>query len=152
MTHPTRSQYLEGKVLTASQSRLHLMLLEGALRFGQQARNQWDDQDKRAEVEALLTRTIDIVEELCMGAAAGKLDISKQLEEQYAFLFRELMAARINHDLEKLDASLRLLEFERETWKLACDLEPEAETATKRIVPASHLDTLPVESGLSLEA
>ncbi len=153
MSQRSGSQYLDGKVLTASQPRLHLMLLEGALRFGRQARDQWNVQQEGSDLDALLDRTMGIVEELCLGAAAGKYETSKQLGEQYAFLFRELAAARINHDRDKLDASLRLLDFERETWKQACEKLESEKTSTPR-PPMPHILQKPliVGEGFSLEA
>lgn len=153
MSRPSGFQYLDGKVLTASQPRLHLMLLEGALRFGRQARALWDDPQEETEANALLARAMDIVEELCLGAAAGKHATSKQLEEQYAFLFRELSAARIHRDSGKLDASLRILEFQRETWKLVCEKLEADETPTPRpLMPHMLQKPLIAGEGFSLEA
>ena len=153
MSTPTNSQYLESKVLTASQPRLHLMMLEGALQFGQQAKQRWNDDEAFAETEQLLSRMMDIVEELALGTAAGGSDISKQLVEQYAFVYRELTASRINRDLQKLDECLKLLEFQRKTWKLACEkVVADPPTPAKTLVlPPPHLSQSSSDS-FSLEA
>ncbi len=153
MSTPTNSQYLESKVLTASQPRLHLMMLEGALQFGQQAKQRWNDDEAFAETEQLLSRMMDIVEELTLGTAAGGDEISKQLVEQYAFVYRELSASRINRDLQKLDECLKLLEFQRKTWKLACEkLVGDAATPAKTsVLPPHHLSQSTSDS-FSLEA
>ncbi len=154
MSTPTNSQYLESKVLTASQPRLHLMLLEGALRFGQQAKqNKWDDDEEFAETEQLLNRMMDIVEELTLGTAARGSEISKQLVEQYAFVYRELTASRINRDLQKLDECLKLLEFHRKTWKLACEkVVGDPPTLTKTPVLPPHHPSQSSSDSFSLEA
>ncbi len=148
MAHFSKTQYLDTKVGTASQPQLHLMLLDGALRFGRQAKKDWADSATAVQADQALTRMIDIVEELVSGAATGKDKASKSLEEQYAFIYRALTASRINHQLDKLDSCLQLLEYQRETWKLACD-ELTKQVATLPSTP--HLAS-PAVSSLSLEA
>lgn len=157
MLHSSRSQYLEGKIQTSSQPQLHLLLLDGALRFGRQAHQRWGDDADLGEVAPLLERMSDIVEELTYSVAKSEENLSKDFEEQYAFIFRELCASRINEDRSKLDNCLKLLEFERGTWKLACEkLEPSPAAAATTIVPPMHsASSLPSgmpSEGLSLEA
>ncbi|MBA3482394.1 MAG: flagellar protein FliS [Pirellulales bacterium] len=126
---------------TASQPELQLMLLEGALRFGRQAEQLWNAADQRAECDALLARTIDILEELVRGATLGTTEPSKRLEAEYAFAFRQLALAQLNHDSTPLEAALKLLDFQRETWKLSCDkLRAEA--------PAARMPHLQLEASL----
>lgn len=153
MSKPSNSQYLESKVLTASQPRLHLMLLEGAIRFGQRAKQTWNDDEAVAETEQLLNRMMDIVEELTTGTAAGEGEISKQLVEQYAFVYRELTASRINRELQKLEECLKLLEFHRETWKLACEkMAVDAATPAKALMLPPHHLPQSTSNSFSLEA
>jgi len=148
MAHTSKTQYLDTKVGTASQPQLHLMLLDGALRFGRQAKEAWGDGEISGSADSPLVRMIDIVEELATGAATGKDKASKSLEEQYAFVYRELTASRINHQLDKLDRCLQFLEYQRETWKLACEKLSE-QVAVK--LPTAHF-ALPTTGSLSLEA
>jgi flagellar protein FliS len=153
MSKPSDSHYLEGKILTASQPRLHLMLLEGALRFGQQAKQKWSDEEMSAEVGELLNRMMDVVEEMTLSTAVPDSEIAKQLVEQYAFLYRELGQSRVHGDRTKLDECLELLEFHRETWKLACE-NVVADTATPSkapVLPPHHLSPSTTDS-FSLEA
>jgi len=119
--NPARhDSYLESRVLTAPPHRLHLMLIEGALRFGRQAETALRAGDT-ATASTPLMRTIDIVGEMLAGVRAGKSEINDKLAGFYWFVFRTLSAAKINDDVEKLSDSLRLLEYERETWQLVCD-------------------------------
>jgi flagellar protein FliS len=119
--NPTRhDRYLESRVLTAPPHRLHLMLIEGALRFGRQAEVALRAGDAAA-ASTPLTRTIDIVGEMLAGVRAGKSELNDKLAGFYWFLFRTLSSAKINGDVEKLSEVLRLLEYERQTWQLACD-------------------------------
>lgn len=150
--HRTDSQYLESKVLTASQPQLHLMLLDGAIRFGRQAQTMWTAEVNFATIDAQLARVGDIVDELAHSAANGHGDISKQLEEQYAFIYRELTASRFNEDLQKLESCLSLLEFQRDTWKQACEKLESPQQAPTQKVPAPTKRAPHSQSSFSLEA
>jgi flagellar protein FliS len=152
MAGNSNTQYLESKVLTASQPRLHLMLLEGALRHcrvAQQAaaENTW------AEFAAAVGKAMDIVEELVNGVVGQNTEISPKLAEQYAFLFRELADCRLSVNLEKLAACTKLLDFERETWKLVCDrTETPAVNRVPVVAPHLRAETIPAGESFSFEA
>ena len=153
MSTSNGSAYIESKVLTASQPQLHLILLEAAVRFGQRAAQLCGDASEELLRNDLLRRMMDVVEELTRSAAEGKTEISKQLEEQYAFVYRELAVCRFEDDEEKLASCLKLLEFQRETWKLACErldqgVSPAAVTPSQHFQPAEQT----VDSGFSLDA
>jgi flagellar protein FliS len=131
---PTR--YLDARVMTASQPELQLMLLEGALRFGRQALELWNLETEREQCLRMLARTLDVVEELIRGVASGAAEPSKRLEEEYAFAFRQLALAQLNHDAAPLEGALNVLNFHRETWKLACDkLKADAPAARSIVAP-----------------
>jgi flagellar secretion chaperone FliS len=116
-----QARYLDARVTTASQPELQLMLLDGALRFGRQAQQLWNQAGQQEEYSRLLARTLDIVEELIRGVGSGSTSVSKRLEEEYAYAFRQLALAQLNGDAAPLEAALNVLDFHRETWKLACD-------------------------------
>lgn len=125
-----QARYLDARVTTASRPELQLMLLDGAIRFGRQAQQLWNAADQRDDCDRMLGRTLDIVEELVHGVAGGKTEQSKRLEEEYAFAFRQLALAHLNRDAAALEAALKILDFHRETWKLACEkLRSEAPAA-----------------------
>ncbi len=156
------AQYLESKVLTASQPQLHIMLLDGALRFGRLAKTLWIEGADFADVDSLMGKMTNIMEELVQGLASSKepasKEISKQLEEQYAFVYRELISSRINENPKQLDSCLKLLTYQRETWKLATEqLEAEQAATPAKPVPMPHMQATPMATptmttGLSLEA
>ncbi len=153
MSQASSRQYLDGKVLSASQPQLHLMLLDGACRFCRKARELWGNEEDLGVIDQLLGRAADIVGELTHGAAAGSEETSKQLEEQYAFIYRELASCRINQSVENLDTCIELLAYERETWVLACK-KHEEEAAKPRLAGVPHLSmaATPASGSLSLEA
>jgi flagellar protein FliS len=117
MNHST---YLESKVLTASPQRLHLLLIEGAIRFGRQADESLRRGDKVA-ASAPLLRAIDIVGEMLAEVRSIKSELNQKIADLYWFIFRRVSEAKINADAAPLAEALRLLEFERQTWQLACE-------------------------------
>jgi flagellar secretion chaperone FliS len=145
-----QTRYLDARISTASQPELQLMLLDGALRFARQAQQLWDGEDQLAECHRLLGRVLDVIEELVRGATLGATDVSKRLEEEYAFAFRQVAMAQLNHDAAPLEAAVQVLGIHRETWRLACEkLRAEAPAAG---TPVAALDaSLAGETGLSLQ-
>jgi flagellar secretion chaperone FliS len=164
MSSANRSNYLESKVLTATPHQLHLMLLEGAIRFGRMAESRLRQGDEVAAAEPL-TRAIDIVGELLAGVRGGKLPMNQQLAELYLFLFRRVLEAKIHTDADKLAEALRLLDYERQTWQLICEKAgvespPASSSKTAGTMPhlphsakpISGLSSIAASSGFSLEA
>ena len=148
MTYATaNARYLDGRVLTASQPELQLMLLDGAIRFGRQAEQLWNAAEQRLECDNFLTRTNDIVEALVQGLDMSS-ELSRRLADEYAFAFRQLALAQLNHDAAPLAAALHLLEFERDTWKQACE-KLKADAPSTPIAPLAgfHYES----AGLSLQ-
>jgi flagellar protein FliS len=114
------SSYLESKVRTAPPQRLHLMLIEGAIRFGRQADEALRRGDEIAAAAPLL-RVVDIIGEMLAGVRTIKSELNEKIADFYWFLFRRASEAKINADQAALAEVLRLLEFERQTWQLACE-------------------------------
>jgi flagellar protein FliS len=130
------SSYLESKVLTASPERLHLMLIEGSIRFGRQAEGAL----KRGEAVAAagpLLRLVNIVGEMLAGLRENKSELNRRLTDVYWFLFRRVSEAKINSDSEALAEALRILEIERETWHLLCEKLANSEDTLRLSAPHS---------------
>ena len=145
------NNYFTTKVQTASPPRLHLMLIEGALRFGRQAEEQLAAGDS-AKAKHFMTRALDIVAELLSGVRHDESDINKKLADLYQFLFHTLTSAYVNDDAEKLTDVMRILEFERETWQLACEKVGENAGKGSTAAIANHLPSTAPTTGLSIEA
>jgi flagellar secretion chaperone FliS len=143
------AQYLESKVLTAPPHRLHLMLIEGALRFGKQAAEALSSGDQVAASPPLL-RVIDIVGEMLAGVRARESEVNDRLAKLYWFLFQRVSEAKIHGDLRRLAEALQLLEYERETWQLACEKVAQAAPAAATL--RSTGPRAAAELGLSIEA
>lgn len=155
MSQHKPASYLESKVRTASPAQLHLMLIEGAIRFCTKAQQQLDSNNEGLASEAMV-RGIDIVAELLAGVRGGESDINQKLSDLYLFLFHTLTSAYVNSDAVKLVDVLRILEFERETWQLACQRahgeESPANPAAAPVVVAPHVSPATTAGGFSLEA
>jgi flagellar secretion chaperone FliS len=153
MNHPTPQSYLDNRILTASQPRLHLMLLDGAVRQVRRAESAAAE-ESWSEFELALAKGMDIVEELVRSVTDRSEPLAENILELYAFLFRELTACRFERDRKKLATLSELLEFERETWRQVCEnLEVNATTsAGRRIVPTPATDAFAPGQSFSFEA
>lgn len=147
------SSYLESKILTALPQRLHLMLIEGAIRFGRQAEEALRRADESAAAAPLL-KVIDIVGELLASVRETNSELNKRIAELYWFLFRRVSEAKIHADAALLAEALRLLEYERQTWQMVCD---KLGTGSSSIAPP-HAHSIgagkphTAKSGISLQA
>jgi len=165
MSHSQNTQYLAAKVLTAPPHRLHLMLIEGAIRYGRQAEAALRRGDRAAASEPLM-RLIDVVGEMLAGVRESKTQLNQQIADFYLFLFRSVADAKVNDSVEKLSEALKLLEFERQTWQQVCDKigtgpaspVPSAQAAATISKPGPIIATVlggstpPSSLGISLEA
>jgi len=145
MSEAKHHNYFESQVLTAPPQRLHLMLIEGALRFGREAEKALEQNDERTAAPPLL-RMLDILGELLAAVRAYRSELNTKLADLYSFFFRRAAKAKIDCDAAALREVLRLLEYERETWQLVCKkLSNDSSQAApindtrKTTVAASHL-------------
>ena len=149
------SEYLASKVKTASAPQLHLMLIEGAIRFVHQAQEQLESQMEGNANQAML-RALDIVAEMLAGVRHGDTDIHQKLAELYLYLFHTLTSAYVNADSQKLADVMRILQFERETWKQACELAASGQQSAAPPAPKGSITPpmtgLSNSDGLSIEA
>ncbi len=120
MSSTPGDSYFVNQVLGAPRHKLHLMLLEGALRHGRRAEALQATGDGAAAVEAI-ARAQEIMTELLAGLkpeAAPPL-VSK-VAGVYVFIHRALGQAVTRHDSGKLREALDVLELECETWRQVC--------------------------------
>jgi len=121
MSIAARDNYLSTEVMTASPQKLQLMMIDAAIRACLKAREAWlaDDQETAGES---LVRAQQVVTELIAGVHAEKApELARKVMGVYLFIFRALVDAHLNHDEAKLEESLEILHFERETWQTLCE-------------------------------
>jgi len=166
MSSQRSRDYLAARVETANSAQLHLMLIDGALRFGREAEKGVLRGDEVAYQPPLL-RTLDVVGELLAGVRHAQTDLNAKLAQLYAFVYARLTSAYVNGDKTAMAEALQVLQVEQETWRLAVEkLASEgaqeadaAETpAPRKKAPApkphlggGHTDAV-APTGLSLEA
>ncbi|MHC4794542.1 MAG: flagellar export chaperone FliS [Planctomycetota bacterium] len=148
-------EYLRTKVMTASPAELRQLLLDGALRFAEQAREGLETKNFEQAYEGS-RQCRAILAELTSGL---RPDIDRELCDRlsglYTFLYTSLVDAMSDRDPEGLRKVVELLAYERETWSLMLqkladenaeaariDADPQHRTATA--TPASA----PIDGGL----
>jgi flagellar protein FliS len=121
MSNPYAQNYLRTKVLTATPEQLQLMLYDGALRFGEQARVALE-QKKYDQSYDLLSRTQKIIAELIGSLKHDKApELCDKLAGLYTFVYRKLIEANTEHQIQPLDDALAILRYQRETWAMLLD-------------------------------
>jgi flagellar protein FliS len=98
-----------------------MMLYDGALRFGEQARaaiaqkNYEQTYNNISRVQKIITEMLstlkhDVSPELCGRLAAI-----------YKYVYKKLIEASVEHKSESLDEAMNLLKFQRDTWAMLMD-------------------------------
>jgi flagellar protein FliS len=110
--------YLRTKVLTATPEQLQLMLFDGAIRFGEQARAALEQKNWERSF-TLIARIQMIINELRSSLKPDiDPDLCKKLSALYGFAYRQLIDASIQHNVNSLDEALNVLKYQRETWAM----------------------------------
>lgn len=119
-TNPANA-YLRTKVLTASPEELRLLLLDGAIKFARQGRDGLAARNYEASYNGI-SQARDIVMELLTSIRPEHdPELCERVKSVYAFMYTELVSASMEKSVAKIDAVIKLLEFERETWALLMD-------------------------------
>lgn len=94
------------------------MLYDGAIRFCRQAREALDRKDYEASYNGLM-RAQKIVLELSTSLKHEvDPDLCAKLSALYTYIYRLLVDANMNHTTQQVDEAVKLLEFERDTWRM----------------------------------
>jgi flagellar protein FliS len=141
MNPQVAQNYLRTKVLTATPEQLQLLLYDGAIRFGEQARIALQNKNYEQSF-LLLDRTQKIVNELRITL---KHDVAPELcgklASLYNYAFKKLVDANIDHRVEDLDEALNILKYQRQTWAMLLEqlAKEKAGLAAQRIdMPAPN--------------
>lgn len=132
MATMAQNQYLTAEVTTATPQKLHLMLIEGAIRYAERAR-QLRRGGKEEEASQTLVYAQRIVMEMITGIKQETdRDLAQKVSALYWFIYRGLVDANVRRDEARLDDALRVLREEQETWRQLCQQlgsSPEAQQA-----------------------
>ncbi len=123
--------YLRTKVLTATPEQLQLMLFDGALRFGEQAKVALNENRFEKSYE-LIGKVQKIIAEFQTSLKHDvNPDLCGKLSALYNYIYRKLIEANVEHTVESLDEALSLLRYQRETWILLLDQIGKSRAAAK---------------------
>jgi len=132
--------YLRTKIMTASPEELRLMLYDGAIRYCRQAAEALDQQQFEASYNGLM-RAQKIVLELSTSLDPKVApELCEKLGALYTYLYRLLVDANLEKSAKPVRECIKLLEFERETWRLLMSQLADSpdRSAPDRIEPAQQ--------------
>jgi flagellar protein FliS len=121
MNPKAAQNYFRTRVLTATPEQLQMMLFDGALRFGEQARAALEAKNWESS-HSLLTRMQKVVVQLNSTLKHDLYpDLCGKLAGLYNYAYRRLVEANMKHRLDSLDEAMRVLRYQRETWAMVQD-------------------------------
>jgi flagellar protein FliS len=118
MSTDINNQYLRTKVLSAGPEELRMMLIEGAIRFARTGREGLVEKNYEKSFENISQCKAIVMELLNALDARHDPELCKRLGGLYTYMYRLLTDANIQHELEPMDEAIKLLEYDRDTWKL----------------------------------
>lgn len=139
--------YLRTKVLTASPEELRLMLLDGAIKFARQGRDGLARKDYEASYNGISQCRNIVLELLSTIKSDPDPELAARVKAVYTFMYTELVKASMEKSVDRVDAVIKLLEFERETWSLLMQRLAEERGATHALTP----EPVAAGGGLSIE-
>jgi flagellar protein FliS len=120
MDAAAREQYLSSQVFTATPERLHLMLIDGAIRFARQLRDALVAGDAEAATN-VGERCRNVISEMLLCVQRDGNEAAKRVRSIYAFLLREVAEAQLRRDSGRIEGVLAVLAIERDTWAEVCE-------------------------------
>ena len=116
-----REDYLASEVMTAAPQKLQLMLIEGAIRLLNKAREHWAANQSEQAGDTIIRCQQIVTEMLCGLKPEHNAELARKVGAIYLFVFRTLVSAHLEHSDAKLAEALSILHIERDTWRQVCD-------------------------------
>ena len=131
--------YLRTKVLTATPEQLQLMLYDGAIRFGEQAKLALEQKNFEQSYN-MISKVQKIITEMNSSLKHDvSPDLCKRMASLYNYIYLRLVEANVERLIPPLVEALDLLKYQRETWAMLLDQlgkTKAAAAATKLDMPA----------------
>src|SRR5207237_736904 len=116
MNQQAAQNYLKTKVFTATPEQLQLMLYDGAIRFGAQAKAALGQRNFEQSYE-MISRVQKIITEMSSSLKHKVApEVCGKMAALYNYVYRKLVEANIEHKVEAMDEALNILRYQRETW------------------------------------
>ena len=110
--------YLRTKVLTATPEQLQMMLFDGAIRFGEQARKALEEKNYEQSF-TLISKLQKIISELSCSLKHDLFpELCGKLAALYNYAYRRLIQASVYHEIQAMDDAMKVMHYQRETWSL----------------------------------
>ncbi len=133
----TPNAYLKTRVMSASPAELRLLLIDGAIRFCDQARSGISDGNHEM-IFTGFSKARAIITELISGLNPEvDPELYERLTGLYTFIFTRLVDASSEKSVAIIDEVVELLRYERETWSLL------VENLTSENTSAAAMEELP---------
>jgi len=152
---PTHS-YLRSTVLTAPPEQLHLMLIDGAIRFALQAKDALQARQFETFCDKL-SRASAIIVEMQLGLKPEiQPELCDRMKALYNFIYRMFVKASVEKDPRRIDDAVRVLRSQRDTWSLIVNKVAEVRKGDEGAGRALELSATgtsldPGSGGLNLE-
>ena len=121
MSQSAPDAYLRTKVMTAKPAELRLMLIDGAIRFTEQARRGYETRDYEVAYNGTSRAQAILLELVSSLRPEFAPELCKNVAAVYTFLYTSLVKASSTRDITAVDDVLRILRYERETWTMCMD-------------------------------
>ncbi|MDR3183346.1 MAG: flagellar export chaperone FliS [Planctomycetaceae bacterium] len=116
-----RQNYILAEVQTATPQKLQLLLVEAAIKNVHRTKTAWEQEKFDVGFETL-SKAQDIIAEILSSLdKKNSPELAGKIASIYVFIFRCMSEAGMTHNPAKLDDALRILNSERETWRLVCE-------------------------------
>jgi flagellar protein FliS len=110
--------YIETQILTARPEQLTLLLLDGAIRFADQAKGHLGASNFDGSYQCLSKAEQIVMELLNSLRPESAPELCRQQASLYLFVYQKLVEANMERDAARVDEALRVLQTLRETWLL----------------------------------
>lgn len=123
-----QDEYLETQVMTASPQKLHLMVVDAAIRFAHQGREALEVKDFEVSHEAL-SRSRQFVSEMICGLNKDRApEMVDTLDKMFSYVYSQIALGDITHDVAPIDRVIKVLQSHRETWLEVLELAIDSPT------------------------
>ncbi|MDF1615997.1 flagellar export chaperone FliS [Petrocella sp. FN5] len=129
MTSNPYTKIKSNSIMTASPQELTLMLYDGAIKFGNQAKVAMVEKDIEKS-HNLIMRVLAIIEEFQI-TLDKSYEVAVGLELMYDYISRRLMEANASKDPEILEEAIGFIRDLRNTWKEAMQLTKQGNTGSE---------------------
>ena len=148
-----REQYLSSQVMTAPPHKLHLMMIESAIRNGRLAIKLLEEND--GDWLDAIFKCRELVHEIMLSFESSDEELDKKVKGVYVFLANRLLDARRDSSVAPLQEVIKVLEVEAETWREVCAAaeSPGMQQDSRNTdLPAPHNTVSTVPAGMNADS